>query len=460
MKKTKTGLLALWLALILTVFSVPQAVYADTDDSPADPSYGIIVSSAGNGGCRVQVDGRDVSSAAPQQRVTIKPEPADTYELDTVTVTKKDDSGIAVTVTGNSFIMPDYPVSVYVTFRRPSCHITLPSGTGYHAASQQPATIEYGSRYTFTIALEDAYEASGNFSVTANDTVLTPTQKEDNTYTYTLYYVDGNQTIRVTGVKKKDTDGAKDGNPPKITITLNKDNIWKDFMGRIPSNIFFSEKKSLTISVSDPGSGVREGSVKYYLASQDLFGRDNAYTAREIEQRIPFWTGYKGAIVLPDDRTYILYAKAEDRSGNVSYASTAGIIIDTTAPSADRIQNGKTYYGNSTFTIRDEHLKTVMLDKKAVKTAGSTCTFTIAADNRLHTVYAADRAGNSISYTLYVKDLWLRDGISVSGRYSLQSGNPYKLCRGKWKIKGDSTVYRGSCTIYADKSSKLDFQKQ
>ncbi len=424
------------------------------------PGYDITTSSAGNGSCRIQVEGKEASSAAFGQKVIIKPEPADSYELDTITVTKKDDTTTGITVTNNSFTMPDYPVMVHITFRRPAFQITLPSGTGYRASAQQEGTVEYGSNYLFTITLDDIYEPSEDFSVTSNNTALTPISKDGNTYTYGLYYITENQTIRVTGVKKKDTAGTKDKNPPEITITLNKNNFWKDFMHRISFGTFFNESKKLTVSVKDPESGVKEKSIQYYLANQDLFTENKVYTAQEIEQRIPSWTEYREAVVLPDNKTYVMYVKAEDKSGNVSYASTTGIVIDTKAPSIAGMKNGKTYYGNSAFTVKDDHLKTVVVDGKTIKTTGNTYTLTIPANNGLHTIRAVDQADNSVSYQFYVKETWLRDGISISGLYPLKPDNSYKLCKGKWKVAGDRTVYAGNNTVYVAKSSNFNFKKQ
>lgn len=423
-------------------------------------AYDITTSSAGNGGCRIQIGEKEVSSATPGQKVTVMPEPADTYELDTITVTKKDSSNTQVTVRDNSFIMPDYPVIVHVTFRRASYHITLPSGTGYHAASQQPTTADYGINYIFTVTLEEGYEVSNDFSVTSNNTVLTPTSINGNTYTYTLYHIAENQIIRVSGIKRADVADTQDNNPPEVTIMLNKDTVWKDLKHLVSFNTFFNKNIKLTISVKDPESGVKEKSVRYYLANRDLFTENKVYTAQEIEQRIPSWTEYKGAVMLPGDKTYVLYARAEDNNGNISYASTTGIIIDTTAPTVERMKKGKAFYGNSTFTIRDHYLEKVVVDGKSRKVSGSSHTVTIPADNRSHTIFASDRAGNPVSYQFYVNETWMRDGISISGTYSLRPDNSYKLCSGKWKVSGDNTVYEGNRNIYVSKDSNYDFKKQ
>lgn len=354
MKKRGKNCLALLLACILTIASVPQTVPIQADeaaDTMKISRYDITTLSAGNGNCRIQIDGKEVSSAAPGQRVTIIPEPADTYEPDTVTVTKKNDDSTQITVTDNGFIMPDYPVMVYVTFRKPSCHITLPSGIGYTAASQQSSTAEYGSSYSFTITLDEDHEASEDFSVTSNGNILTPSGTNGTAYTYTFYYITENQTIKVTGVRKKEMAGTKDEAPPEITITLN-------------------------------------------------------------------------------------------------------------GTPAGKIENGKTYYGDPVFTVRDDTLETVVVDGKTTKVTDRTYTLTIPADNGLHTILATDRAGNQISYRFYVKEIWLRDGISISGRYSLKPDNSYKLCTGRWKVKGDNTLYEGDRTVYVAEGSDLDFQKQ
>ncbi len=124
------------------------------------------------------------------------------------------------------------------------------------------------------------------------------------------------------------------------------------------------------------------------------------------------------------------------------------------------MKNGKTFYGKSTFTIRDRYLEKVIVDGKSGKVSGSSHTITIPADNQSHSIYASDRAGNTVSYRFYVNEIWMRDGISVSGKYSLRPDYSYKLCSGKWKVSGDNTVYEGSRKIYVSKDSSYDFQKQ
>ncbi len=443
----------------LCVASFPDGVSAISDPLEV-PGYDITISSAGNGNCRVLAGEKEISSAAFGQKITVVPEPADTYETDTITVTRKDDSGTPVTVTDRSFIMPDCPVTVYVTFRRPTFHITLPEGTGYQAASQQSSTADYGSNYIFTVTLDNGYEASRDFSVSANDTVLTPSGIDGSKYTYTLYHIRENQAIQVTGIVKTDMAVSGDETPPEITISLDQNTFWKDFVHLISFGTFFREKKSLTITAADSGSGVREGSIKYYLAERDLFTEDKVYTAQEVEERIPSWTDYREPVLLPEDKACVLYAKAEDNSGNVSYAGTTGIVIDTTAPSIDQMENGKIFYGNSTFTIRDSYLETVTVDGRTAKVSGSIHTLTIPADNRAHTIEAADRAGNVVSCRFYVNELWLRDGISISGTYLLKPDTSYKLCSGKWRVAGDNTVYQGNSVFYVSGDSAFDFQKQ
>ena len=71
-----------------------------------------------------------------------------------------------------------------------------------------------------------------------------------------------------------------------------------------------------------------------------------------------------------------------------------------------------------------------------------------------------DQAGNQISCKVTVYETWMRDGITKNGVYELKKGTAYKLGKGKWKIVGDDTVYKGGMTFYVPADGDYDFQKQ
>ena len=413
----------------------------------------IAISEAINGSYTVSAeDESNVATAVKDTKLTITPSPEEGYELDKITVIQKDGSNTTVTVDDkNQFTMPDYPVTVSVTFKKLTYAITLPTKTvGYTVDSTQSSSVEYGSDYTFKVTVSEGYDVPTALSVKANGNVLVATSINGKEYTYTLEKVVATQEITVGGVS--DITG------PAVTITLDENNTWKNFLIKIGFGLFFKVEKNLTITAADAGSGI--GSVMYYVSESDLFPKDETYSAEDIESRIPEWTEYTEAVSISEDKSYVVYAKATDEAGNVSYASTSGIVIDTTAPVISGLENGGTYYGDTSATISDDNLSTVKLDGKEVEFTGTNASVTIFADSEEHTIEVADKAGNQTTYRVGVYETWVRDGISTAGSRSLKSGVPYKFGSGKWKVAGDTTVYEGGNTFYASEEGTFEFQNQ
>lgn len=416
--------------------------------------HNITKSSTANGEYTVKAGENEADKAVAGTTVTVTATPVTGYELDAIKVTSTNDGGTNVTVTDNSFTMPDYPVTIDVTFRKKTYTVTLPEATvGYTVESSQTSPVEYGSDYSFTVILGEGYAAASDFVVKENTSVLTAISSSENTYVYTIKNVTENKIVTVSGVA--------DGTAPTIKITLDENNWWQTFLNKITFNLFFKNSRSLTIEAFDGESGI--DSVWYYLTDTDLFPEDKSYTAKEIEDVITQWNEYKdntGSISLPKDGRYVMYVKAVDKEGKVSFASTTGIVVDTTAPVIAGIEDGSTYYGDITFTISDEYLDSILVDQKPVDVKKDTESVTITADNDTHTVQVTDKVGNSITYTIDVYAKWVSEGISSVGKYELKPGIPYKLDSGKWKVVGDNTVYEGGSTFYVHESGTYEFQKQ
>ena len=418
-----------------------------------EKTYPVAMSEAVNGSFSVAAeDGSSTSGAVKGTIFTITPTPAEGYELDTITVTQKDGSDTAVTVNDkNQFTMPKYPVEVSVTFKKKTYGITLPQGqTGYTVTSSQTSPVEHGSDYTFKVTISDGYDVPTALSVKANGNALVATTVSGKEYTYTLEKVASAQEITV--------DGVSDIAGPEVTITLDAENTWKHFLFKIGFGLFFQEEKKLTIDAVDTGSG--RGSVAYYVSETDLFPAEETYSAEEIEKRIPQWTEYSGAVFITVDRSYVVYAKATDIAGNVTYVSTSGMVIDTTKPVISGLEDGGQYYGDTATTISDANLSAVKLDGKAVEFTGTSASVTITADGAEHTIEATDKAGNQTAYKVAVSETWVRDGISSAGSRILKLGVPYKFGSGKWKVAGDTTVYEGGNTFYASEGGTFEFQTQ
>ena len=183
----------------------------------------------------------------------------------------------------------------------------------------------------------------------------------------------------------------------KIKVGTNE---WTDLQSSIRfDRIFYQQQQTVTITGEDGESGVDK--VCYFLTSRE--------TAMSEEELAAFsdskWTELKeSTFVLHPDNKYVVYAKIMDKSGNVTFVSSDGIVLDSTAPVIAGIKNERTYCGGVTFTVSDNlNLKSVKIDGNAVEMTDDG-NYTISAGNRkeTHTIEAEDTAGNKSLYTITI----------------------------------------------------------
>lgn len=265
-------------------------------------------------------------------------------------------------------------------------------------------------------------------------------------------------------------------------ITLDEEHVWKGFSGSIVFDNYFNKNKSLAITLeADDAAGSDESAdaalknqydIFYYLADSKTAGvlLDNGgkiAAADKVEAAMEAkglsWSAYEEAINLTEEGRYVLYVKLVDKEKRANrYASTGGIVIDKTAPKVFRtgagenseLQIGAVYYGDVTFRVEDDNLRTVTLDGNEMFWGFG---YKITADNKEHTIVAKDYAGNSKEYKISVYELWTLQGITKSGEYSLLPNIAYKLGNGTWRLTGDATVYYGSRSVYVSGKGKYSF---
>ena len=92
-------------------------------------TYALSKDDADNGSFKLKADGVEVSAAAAGRVITIVCNGAAGYAQDTITVHKTGDSSKTVAVVNNTFTMPDYPVTVKVTFGKATNYKILPVGS-------------------------------------------------------------------------------------------------------------------------------------------------------------------------------------------------------------------------------------------------------------------------------------------------------------------------------------------
>ena len=92
-------------------------------------TYALSKDDADNGSFKLKADSVEVSAAAAGRVITIVCNGAAGYAQDTITVHKTGDSSKTVAVVNNTFTMPDYPVTVKVTFGKATNYGIIPVGS-------------------------------------------------------------------------------------------------------------------------------------------------------------------------------------------------------------------------------------------------------------------------------------------------------------------------------------------
>ena len=165
-------------------------------------------------------------------------------------------------------------------------------------------------------------------------------------------------------------------------------NTWKEFLNTITFGLFFKETQEAKITAEDIGSGL---SGIWYLVTE------NAMTLEALENAQ--WTAYTKPVSLDADGNYVVYAKAEDKAGNLCYVSSDGLVIDMSAPTVSGIVDGGVYTGEVTFTVSDANIDTITINGEEV--SGSE--FTLLPAEGLQTVVVTDKAGNTVTLTVTVE---------------------------------------------------------
>ena len=210
---------------------------------------------------------------------------------------------------------------------------------------------------------------------------------QSNEITYYLKNEASGEIARKTLWLKIDLDA------PVIEIRVT-DKRWTEFWSNLTFGLFFNESQDINIMTLDADSGVK--TVEYYLANGEL--------ERHEVEAITDWQSYNESFTIHPDNRYVIYAKVTDNAGRIGYANSDGVVLDSVAPTLEGIEDGKTYYGDTTVIKPDEQfydIKVVTLDGVPMRFAEGTYGL-IPADNKEHTVVAEDHAGNKTTYTVTV----------------------------------------------------------
>ena len=185
-------------------------------------------------------------------------------------------------------------------------------------------------------------------------------------------------------------EGVADITAPAAEIQLGE-HRWNRFWNGITFGLFFRNTQNVTVTASDTGSGVEQ--ICYYLSDREL--------SSEEVKTITAWQEYNGTFQINPDHNYVIYAKAADKAGNITYINSDGVVLDSIAPVISGIENGATYYTTQKVTVTDDNPDTVTVN-------GTEVTGEIVLNGRTDTVYtvtATDMSGNATTVTVTMKPI-------------------------------------------------------
>ena len=175
-------------------------------------------------------------------------------------------------------------------------------------------------------------------------------------------------------------------------IRIDERNAWQKFLNMISFGLFFREEKTVTITAGD-ASG-EDVEVEYFIGDKMYF--------------VGSWDGntfspYTGPIGIDADGKYAVYVKLTNASGKVTYLSSDGFVIDTTAPVIQGVEAGKVYCDEVTATIVEENIDTVTVGGEPV-TLDENNRFVIPPANGPVTIVVTDKLGHRAEITVTVYD--------------------------------------------------------
>ena len=118
------------------------------------------------------------------------------------------------------------------------------------------------------------------------------------------------------------------------------------------------------------------------------------------------------------------------------------------------------YATDLTFTITDEHLKSIIVNSIKMDVDDNVAEITLESlGGRMdYAIEAVDEAGNVFKINVTILAQWLKTKLIPDGsEVMLDPGNLYTLGSGMWKVGGDSTTYTGGMGFYVRTPGKYTF---
>ena len=276
----------------------------------------------------------NTASSAPGETVTLTATPDEGWRLDSWEV--KDDAGNSITVTDNSFTMPDGAVTINATFVKIVYTITVEaSANGSVTAS--PATATVGTRVTLTISPETgckldaltvtAPAASGAYTVAGTETI---NGVDYDHVTFGLWP----QTIKADGVDVSKQCESK--NAGDFTYYKGSDGQWYANIKESACNSEYKYSNGTTVKQSSASSykWFKVEPIKWRVLTKHYNGTDQKLLlAESILIGKPYDSASKNNYLSSEIRKWLNSNTNSDRVSN--HGSSGGFL--KTAFSADEL---------------------------------------------------------------------------------------------------------------------------
>lgn len=252
--------------------------------------------------------------------------------------------------------------------------ITLPKDQPGYTLTVDKAEVVYGGSAVLTFELEEGCKKTEDFAVKVNGKAVT--LKPDGT----CELKDIQEDLTVT------VEGVSDAEGPTAVIRIGN-RSWEDFLVGVRFKYYYNAFQTVTVTAEDAGSGVE--SIYYYLASYE-------HSLEQLKS-VSNWKKYTDSFVIRPDNKYIVYVRVEDKTGNVRYFNTDGLVLDSTPPTINGVRNRGVYYTTQKVEGKDNFALS------SFKVDGSNSTGTIGGNPSVetkHTLVAYDVAGNSATITI------------------------------------------------------------
>lgn len=210
--------------------------------------------------------------------------------------------------------------------------------------------------------------------------------------------VEGDLTITVTGVA--------DITPPEAELTI-AGNPFRQFLNTVTFGLFFKSTQTVTVTVSDLGSGVDTAA---WMLSDTVFASQDAITGSWTDLSL---TDGSGSFSIQPGQKGYAYLRVTDRAGNITVLNSDGVVVYTDAQ-ADTRQI--TYVKRSGQDV-SFHVALNGNTVTGVQLADGTplAGFTAAEDGTVTLPAATLQALAAGDYTLYVTYAPL--GVAYNARY-------------------------------------------